>query len=262
MNCLHHSAVEFKHTGLFRSEKDWIHPERIEETFEIIYVTHGDVFLREEDRDYHLCPGDLLVLSPSVCHVGSKQSRDVSFFWVHFSVNEGDLPFSKRLFSDFEHASLFKELLHYKNLPKVPNDLVNAILLHILSELYHLSEQEGASPALSAKKSGEKIYEWLRINASAKLRLRDAALAFGYSEDHISRICKKQFGAGARELMDHFLLTKAQWLLCTTDLYVKEIAAQLAFSTDKSFLSFFRYHEGISPTEYRRRFSKIRMNNK
>ena len=258
MNCLLHSSIEFKHAGLFRSEHPWIHPDRTEETFEIIYVTHGEIFLQEGETEYSLRRGDLLLLTPNVRHFGTKQTRDVGFYWLHFSIHEGTLPFSQSVFFDFERADLFKELLHYNNLPKIPEELVGAVLLHLLTELSRRAEPG----VTSGNERAEKIYEWLRINASATLKVRDAAEAFGYSEDHITRICKKQFGAGARELIDRFLLAKAKSLLCNTDLYVKEIAASLGFAEDKSFLGFFRYHEGSSPTEFRNRFSKLRMNNK
>ncbi|MBO5939289.1 MAG: helix-turn-helix transcriptional regulator [Clostridia bacterium] len=258
MNCLSFSNIKFQYAGLFQSTSPWIHPDRTENTYEIIYVSRGEVHLREGDQNYRLVPGELLLLSPGVRHYGTKHTQGVRFYWLHFHILSGELPFEKRYFEHFDAPYLFKELLHYSNLPDAPRELIDSILLHALADLFRLSREQDAS----GNERAEKIYEWIRINASAKLKVSDVAKAFGYTNDHLSRICKKHWGAGARVLIDRILLARAKSILCNSDRYVKEIAAQLSFSSDKSFLEFFRYHEGISPTEFRNRFSKIHMNNK
>ena len=258
MNTLIHPNIHFHYAGLFQKEGTWSHPERTESTYEIIYVTRGEVFLTEEDREYRLREGQLLLLSPHVCHRGSRPSENVSFYWLHFSLTEGvSLPFSTRFFEKFENVSLLKELLHCQNLPSPPHYLVNSILLHVLSELCRLSGEHEPHPNAAA----EKIYEWIRINADASLSVTHAAARFGYSPDHLSRICKKSFGVGAEALINRFLCEKAKNLLCNTEKYVKEIAAELKFPGDKAFIAFFKYHEGCFPSEFRNRFGKIHMNN-
>ncbi|MBR2353065.1 MAG: helix-turn-helix transcriptional regulator [Clostridia bacterium] len=258
MNCLIHPSIHFHYAGLFQREDTWIHPARIETTFEIIYMVRGEIFLNEGNQSHHLREGQLLLLEPNVLHKGSAHTANVSFYWLHFSLAPGvTLPFSTRLFERFENVSLLKELLHCHNLPAVPDYLVNSILLHILSELCRLSAEH--EPRLNA--SAEKIYEWIRINADATLSVERAAKRFGYSSDHLSRICKKSFGVGACTLINRFLCEKAKNLLCNTEKYVKEIAADLKFPSDKAFIAFFRYHEGCFPTEFRNRFGKIHMNN-
>ncbi len=258
MNSLIHPHIRFHFAGLFQNEGEWIHPDRVETTYEIIYVTRGEVWLREEDREVCLKEGQLILLPPRLRHGGSRPSSDVSFYWLHFSLSEGvGLPFSARRFEKFENASLFKEILHCQNLPAVPDYLVNSILLHILSELCRLSGEY--EPRANA--SAEKIYEWIRINTDATLTVSAAAKRFGYSPDHLSRICKQNFGMGAETLINRFLCERAKSLLSNTEKYVKEIAAQLKFPNDKAFIAYFKYHEGCSPSEFRNRFGKIHMNN-
>ena len=257
MNILENPSVKFAFSGLFRSEGRWIHPRRTEETYEIIYVTDGTVRMREGDRDVTAKKGQLFLLSPGVCHYGTEESEGVSFYWLHFYIN-GELPFKDRFFDTFENSYLFKELLHYNNLPRVPEYLVNAVLMHILSELCRLSEDRASGINASA----EKIYEWVRINAYASLTVKKISEHFGYSSDHVSRICKKSFGIGAKALIDRFILQKAKSSLTNTDKYVKEISAELGFDDDKAFIGFFRYHEGCFPSEFRNRFGKLHMNSR
>ena len=108
----------------------------------------------------------------------------------------------------------------------------------------------------------EQLYEWTRINVTASTTVTQIAAQFGYSADHISRICKRSFGMGVRALIDRFLLARAKDLLCNTEIYVKEIAATLAFKSDKAFVAFFKYHESCSPNAFRDRFGKTHMNSK
>ena len=262
MNILYNPNISFSFCGLFENEDDWIHPKRTESTYEIIYVTRGEVYMSEDTkngtRDIHAKRGECFLLSPHTAHRGTRVTSGVSFYWVHFTI-DGELPFSDRFFENFENAYLFKELLHYNNLPSCPKYLVNAVLLHILAEMCALCEQK-ARAELDGR--AEKIYEWIRINADASLTVFRVAKHFGYSADHISRICQSYFGVGTKAIINRFLLDKAKTVLSNTDKYVKEIAAELGFSDDKKFITFFKYHESCSPSEFRNRYGKIHMNRK
>lgn len=263
MNILVNPHITFSFGGLFQTGDEWIHPRKTESTYEIIYVTEGEVHMYEETNDggheIHARSGEMFILSPNTLHYGTKTSRGVSFYWIHFYLNDGALPFSERFFPKFENAYLFKELLHTNNLPTSPKYFTNAVLLHILSEMCRMSEQ-GARDDYDGR--AEKIYEWIRINANATLTVSEVAEHFGYSADHISRICKGYFGVNAKVLINRFLLDKAKTLLSNTDKYVKEIAAELNFKDDKRFITYFNYHENCFPSEFRNRYGKIHMNSK
>ena len=257
MNILVNPSVTFSYAGLFRNGGEWIHPRRTESTYEIIYVTEGEVYMQEGDREIYAKKGQLFILAPGICHYGSKVTQRVSFYWLHFNI-KGSLPFEDRFFDSFENSYLFKELLHFNNLPKVAEHTVNSVLIRILSELCRISEEKAAGINAGA----EKIYEWTRINASASLTVKQIAEHFSFSADHVSRICKKSFGVGAKVLIDRYILAQAKSSLSNTDKYVKEIAAELGFDDDKAFIGFFKYHEGCFPSEYRDRFGRLHMNRK
>ncbi len=250
--------IKFDYAGLFQSVEKWCHPERCEKTHEIIHVLKGEFSIEEEQRVYHLSKGDTLLLSKNMLHKGVGISENVEFYWVHFHLLEEELPFKKRLFSIPSISPLFRELLHFSNLPEIPKELVNSILLHILYELEYFSKDivEKFNPL------AEKLYEWLRTNANAKTSVKSVAEKFGYSTDHLTRICKENFNTGLKELIDKFIIIQAKEALLNSNAYVKEIAKTLSFSSDKAFIGFFKYHEGHSPTEFRKSFSKIHMNAK
>lgn len=256
MNIFENPNVEFNYAGYFISDGKWIHPDRTEKTYELICVTRGTVYLFDEkEGDIIAETGQVILLDKNTRHFGNRESENVRFYWVHFSLKNGSMPFSKRFFERFEQTQLFRELLHLSNLPQIPAYAVNAVLVHILSELCRFED-------MKFDRRGEEICEWIRANASQKLTVKAAAEHFCLSPDHLSRIISKNYGCGAKELAVRFLLLRAKGLLCNTDLYVKEIAAQLEFPTDKAFIEFFFYHEGVYPEQFRNRFSRTHINKK
>lgn len=258
MSQLLNPNVRFSRAGLFRSEHEWIHPSRIETTYEIIYVTRGEVFLREEERELHATKGQVLLLNPYLRHEGSRKTVGTEFYWVHFRTADGKLPFERRFFDRFERGYLFKELLHWSSRPRIEEEMAGAVLCHILCELALSAERREAELDATA----ERVCEWIRISADASLTVCQVAEHFGFSPDHVSRLCKKSTGMSARALINRYLLANVKQMLCNTDLYVKEIAAELSFPSDKALLAYFRYHEGCTPTEFRNRFGRIHMNRK
>lgn len=247
--------VTFVFSGLFKTKESWIHPKRTEQTFELIYVTEGEIFIEENGKPFHLSKGDLCLLRPNRCHYGTKESHgSTSFYWVHF-FSEGEMTAYPGIIRQFPQAYLFKELLHYSSLPECPPFVKNSVLLHLLCTGIFLAESPKSRLAT-------EVYEWTRINAGGHLTVEDVARQFDYHPEHLSRMIRKEYGLGLKGLIDRFLLTKIKELLCNTNLFIKEIASQTGFSDSSACIKFFRYHEGISPNQYRNLYSSVHMNKK
>ncbi len=256
-NALKTPRISYDYAGLFTKSGEWTHPDRTEKTHELIYVVSGKFTLWDSGRVRQLKAGDALLLLPGTRHYGTEESCGVSFYWVHFRVSKSAcLPFEETFFENAGLGGLFRELLHTANLSPTPKEAVEAVLTHILSSLYLQSEFSRDE----ASRRVREIYEWLRINASPALRMREVSGHFGYSPAHITRLLKRKYGVGAKEIVTDFLLTKARELLCCSGMYVKEIAAQLGFPSDKAFIQFFTFYEGESPGAYRERFRRVHMN--
>lgn len=66
--------LRFDGMGLFEYDGKWIHPEKIEKTYEIIYVVNGEVNICEGDKFITAKRKNLIILSPGVPHKGFKES--------------------------------------------------------------------------------------------------------------------------------------------------------------------------------------------
>lgn len=69
---------------------------------------------------------------------------------------------------------------------------------------------------------------------------------------YLSKITRKTMGASAKELIDRQIVTEIKRLLTTTDISIKELAAEFHFDTMSYMARFFRRHTGFTPIEYRK----------
>lgn len=245
--------IKFGGMGLFTADKEWIHPTRCERTYEIIYVTKGTVHLYEGGEKYDLCKGDLILLKPHVVHGGfEKSTGDTAFYWVHIFAEIPDDMCGKA--EHFSGGWLFRELMDYDNAPQRDSDALRILCEHILLNI-RMHKQNCTN-----KKLARDVYEWVRINAGASLTVNKTAAHFGYNAEHISRIMRRERGVRLKRIIDGLLADKIKDFLVNTDYSVKEIAAACGFSESSAMINFFKYHEKISPTEFRNKHTAIHMN--
>ena len=250
-------AFEFVWMGLFTTDEIWIHPERREETYEIMYVVKGTVHIEEESEHHSLGKGELIILRPGVFHRGFLESEgETSFYWLHFRAENGLAENFPMKLASFGEGHLFKELLHFRNMPSYSEDLVNAVFLHLLFAV----ENEGRSGSGNAL--AEEICEWVRINADARLTVSGVAKHFGYNSEYVSRVAAKNCGMPLKKLIDRFKIERINYLLCNTHCYVKEISDIMKFSDPSALINFYKYHRKISPSEFRRLYTEMHMNKK
>ncbi len=249
--------LRFDGMGLFEYDGKWIHPEKIEKTYEIIYVVNGEVNICEGDKFITAKRKNLIILSPGVPHKGFKESiSNTSFYWIHFYADELDLdmPFFAK---DFGNSYIFKELNHLNSLPRniCPQYILDTYIAYIVAQLIVTDKRQGIG-----QKTSDDIYEWVRVNVDAKLTVNKVAEHFGFNPEYISKLMKKSYGSTLKTIINQFLVSKAKDLLCNTNLFVSEIAGILGFTDCTAFVNYFKYHENTTPTKYRNIYSKTHMN--
>lgn len=249
--------LKFAGMGLFDFEGEWIHPQKTEKTYEIIYVVKGCVNIAEGDMYISAKKDDLIILSPNVSHEGFKASDGrTSFYWVHFYADKIDLemPFFS---TKFNNAFLFRELNHLNNLPDnlCPQYVLDTYVSYIIARLIVEKKQP-----VGIQKTTAEIYEWVRININAKMTVNSIAEHFDFNPEYISKLMKKSYGFTLKAIINQFLINKARDLLCNTNLFVSEIADMLGFANCTAFVNYFNYHEHTTPTKYRNIYSETHMN--
>lgn len=245
--------LDFVTIGLFDTDAEWIHPTVTVETYELIYVTAGCVQMFEGDQRYTLGVGDALLLSPGIVHGGTLVSTGhTAFYWLHFYCD------------DVAAWGLFKQ----QALPPTAEKSLREIM-HLNGEDRELAEVALARFLLETRTHGAcksklayEVREYVRIHAAKGVRVDELAERFGYSGDHLSRVYKQEFGHDLKAGITKARLLQIESLLLNTEASVKEIAETCGFADENLFLKFFKYHEKMTPREYRNRCFHIHMNNK
>ncbi len=102
----------------------------------------------------------------------------------------------------------------------------------------------------------QSCVSYIETHLDADLTLEKLAREVGYSEYHLSRKFKSETGENIRDYIKYARIERAKLLLSTTDLSIKEIAAQLCFCASSHFAHVFREVTGQLPQQYRREFYK------
>lgn len=256
-------SLRYVSAGRFVTQDPWIHPQRRLDTYEILLGITGQAHIQEEKRRYLLGPGDLLVLHPWRTHFGYEESREaVSFYWAHFAAEPYDALGLERDFFAVNDTDrmllLFRQLLHTANGPMysaVAAELSLGLLLCEAATQQRVANQPELPLLL-------EIREWIRINSHRPLTARETAAQFQYNSDYLSRLFQASFHVGLKEYISQERLRAIKSLLLSTDYTVGQIAGLTGFQDTQALLKYFRYHQGQSPTQYRRVYRYTHLNNR
>jgi AraC-like DNA-binding protein len=284
--------VEFISAGFFDSDVPWIHSSRNIDSFEIIIGVSKCLYISQGGVEYEVRPGNVLLLLPGQVHEGYKICEEgLSFFWFHFLTAEAIELFDEEALAD-ELTKLNKpDLLKYFSEIYLPFfcapkriERVNILfqqLQHVVNSNYYtqhashyittsllieLSEQMISDYYISPKMSQgdwniSEIIEWIRIHAMDDISVSDIAEKFIYNKDYLSRFFKKKTGFNLQEYIHLMKISKAKDLLTRSKRSIKYISERVGFNDEKYFMRLFKRYENMTPTEYRKAYYKIHMNN-
>lgn len=237
------TKISFSNMGYFVGDKNWIHPDRVIDTYEIIFVTGGWVFIREGETDYALKKGDVLLLSPNTRHYGYRKSDDASFFWLHFYAENFE-KINPRFFHVNDHYNytlLFRRLNHLSTIGAAPSIIECEIALMLLNR----HEKAQSSKLFS------EIADYIQVRVASAPTVSGVAEKFGYNPDYLSKLFIKHTGLPLKKYIDSERNGFVKSLLINTNLSIKEIAEAAAFLDHGALIKFFRYNNGLTPTEFR-----------
>lgn len=100
-----------------------------------------------------------------------------------------------------------------------------------------------------------KTLAYIRENIDEEIGLDELAAQCCLSKDHFIRLFKKEMGSTPLRYLNLRKIEKAQLLLISTDMPIKNIARQLSFNNLSNFNRLFKQISGNTPESYRNSFS-------
>lgn len=247
----------------------------------LYYVTEGSAQIELPDGIYTLSPKHMYFIPAFTIHTNICKSNFVHYYLHiyedHYSDNDWldhwkfpveieatdlDLALFKRLCEINPHMTLQKsDPTTYDNNPTLMQNLIKnrqrafcdkvesrGIVFQLLSRFF----KQGQSKIEMEDNRIAKTVLYIRKHLNKAIELEKLAEISCLSKDHFIRLFKKELGTTPLQYINQKKIEKAQLLLITEELAVKEIAFQLAFDDYSYFNRLFKKTTGVTPQEYRR----------
>lgn len=247
----------------------------------LYYVTEGSAQIELPDGIYTLSPKHMYFIPAFTIHTNICKSNFVHYYLHiyedHYSDNDWldhwkfpveieatdlDLALFKRLCEINPHMTLQKsDPTTYDNNPTLMQNLIKnrqrafcdkvesrGIVFQLLSRFF----KQGQSKIEMEDNRIAKTVLYIRKHLNEAIELEKLAEISCLSKDHFIRLFKKELGTTPLQYINQKKIEKAQLLLITEELAVKEIAFQLAFDDYSYFNRLFKKTAGVTPQEYRR----------
>lgn len=254
-------------------------------TFDLIFVEYGCLYLTENEISYHLKANDVFILQPNRTHYGHKKcTKETLFHWLHFSTTNEficsehivippndifntsvyslstsfiSLPAYQSLSSD--KASVFLNLIKQTQLVALDKYHPDATTFLLRKDIFYYQEllmRIFPLLVLNANEAQANILAHSAMNYMLNHYFEDISLGIlgaflNVHPVHIIRCMKKEYQMTPNQILTDIRIKNAKKLLADPSFSCADIAEMVGFSSSAYFSKIFKQHVGISPQEYR-----------
>lgn len=110
--------------------------------------------------------------------------------------------------------------------------------------------------AAGISKTIQQAQDYIREHFAQKINLQDIADLLELSKGHLSSLFKQETGMTIWNYVVFVRMGKARELLLHTPMKTYEVALQVGYEDQTHFSQLFKEHNGLTPSEYRRRLGR------
>jgi len=274
--------------GNLISKQEFLHHRRNFDMNVLIMVVEGTLYISMGGVNYELGPNQYIFLRANEEHYGYKPSTGkLSYLWVHFLPNDSITSVSDKTLlkglsnprimnSHFDYYIMpeFGEIALTKRSPLLFNQLLdlsrqemiysNQIIDYALSLLVMELSQEFIEMHHRIKNNISpnilRIMEWIKANYYKTMSVADIANEFGYHPDYLSSLFKKTTNQTLISYINKTRIDISKSLITNYDISLKEAAYSCGFPDEKYYMKLFKKYEGMTPTQYKKAFTKKMIN--
>ena len=158
-----------------------------------------------------------------------------------------------------ERASAFIDILskmskEFSQRDAMYLDNIHSLFQQFLIELYRCSPQNFSQKNIN--NDMVKVQNYIENNYYEQLTIEMLSRSFHLSTSNLTHNFKKITGFSITEYLIFCRLANAKHLLRTTEQKIRDILEQCGFRDESDFSRMFKAKIGITPTEYRKKYSK------
>ncbi len=248
-------AIDFLNASLLRFESQTSINHTFLNNYLLIYIDRGQLKLFIDGEAFELYAGNLAIISPFTTYSGiasnapSEDDSSTTFYMVEFSCSNF-IFFSLAKCAVFRGANAAQSPLAELYSKYVRNEGGPYICDVLLLEAVYVAERL-AKETTPQQQLAEKVRDYILQNLMKPLTAENLAAEFGYNKDYLGRVFKAEFGQTLKDYVNDRKLSLAKKLLTTSDMPVAAVGQFIGWQDLNQFLKYFKYHEGLTPSQYR-----------
>ena len=229
--------------------------------FYIMALKSGELEIPLKDRRVVATPGSIVIFPPDEGYSYSYFGEEpLEYFWVHFTGS---------------YAKSFLAECGFDELPFFASAEINHRIFDKFTKMFEVFEAKGrlqrqelacileqiillASSALFVSenpRSFEKSVRYIRSSYNKKISVPELAVMENLSNSRYVALFTEYMGISPSAYIIGLRMSAACDLLINTDMSVKQIAFLVGYSDPHFFSKLFKKHMGMSPKEYKQKFS-------
>jgi len=310
--------INYTLCGNLISKDEFLHPRRNIDTYVLILVKEGTLFITQSGIEYEIGANQYIYLIAGEEHFGHRPSRGrLSYLWTHFSLEglttiwketskegialslkigsngtskEGialDLKIGSNETSKEEMAIdlkaepnatyimpeygeisltqraplLFNQLLDLSKQEKIySKQMINYALTLLIMEISQEFFEMRTRIEQNIPPNVARIMEWIKGNYYRQLTVNEIAKEFGYNSDYLSALFKKFTSFTLIHFINKTRVDISKALIVNLDISIKEAAYSCGFHDEKYFMKTFKKYEAMTPSQYKKAFTKKMIN--
>jgi len=280
--------LKFVSCGNLISKQEFLHSRRNIDTYVLIMVKEGTLFINQAGVNYEIHPNQYIFLKAYEDHYGFMPSiGKLSYLWAHFTIENEEIDVCEEaFFKDVSEKNLkqsnnnsyimpeygeisltqripllFNQLLDISRherlyTSQITNYALSLLVMEISQEFLDMhSKKQQNIPANIAQSM-----EWIKANYYRPLTVADIAHEFGYNPDYFSTLFKKTTGQTLIQYINKVRVDISKSLIVNYDISIKEAAYSCGFSDEKYFMKTFKKLENLTPSQYKKAFTRKMIN--
>lgn len=283
------NTLNYNASGNLISKGGFLHHRRAFDLYVLIMVKEGILYISQNGVNYQVGKNQYILLNSQEEHYGYQESSGkLSYLWVHFSFDtpvtvyreikfvndhlEGILSDSNQsyyIIPEYGEISLtqrapllFNQLLdlsHHENL--YSNQIIDYALSLLVMEISQEFIEVNHNIKNNIPPNIAKVMEWIKGNYFREITIKEIANEFGYNQDYLASVFRKATGGTLIQYINNTRISIAKSLITNYDVSIKEAAYTCGFTDEKYFLKIFKRIEGMTPSQYKKAFSNLRISN-
>lgn len=253
INSLH---IHVTDSGYVQAGPEWHWVDDCSPFSKVYYVHHGTAWVLHKGQRILMREGYMYLIPIGHSY---EYGCDGPFDHLYFHINitppgHGDL-FSTcdRIFElPIDRGEVDRMISLYKNPTNADALFVTWRLYRDVAAFASVTDTE-RRPNSAYSELIQRALSMVRENLSAKLTITELSEALNVSPSSLTKRFRSEVGIPLGSYIDTLLFQRAQLLLLSTSLSIREVADQLEFCDQFYFSRFFKQHYHEPPSRYRKR---------